>query len=142
MQIIETAATHQKPLQTRENQMGKADNEELRDATIAELARRHAGAISTNILAGHEQTLKFVADDLGSQLAMPGISELLIRTALACGRHHVGQLLIDLIQKCIDADAETAAIKEVERMEAAGKEDPARCSPKTRAVAAFAAHAP
>lgn len=121
--------------------MENAANEELRDATIAELARRHAAAMRTNILAGHEQTLKFVADDLGDQLVMPGISELLIRTALACGRHHVGQLLVDLIQKCIDTDAENEALKEVERMEAAGKADPARCRPKTRAVAAFAEHA-
>lgn len=98
--------------------MGHADIEDLRDAAIAEQARIHAVAIATNIRTGHEQTLSAMAEDFALRVSQPGITELLVRTAYACGPRQVGQMLIDLIQKGVDDQAELAAVKEVERIEA------------------------
>lgn len=99
--------------------MGHADTEELRDAAIAEQARSHSAAITTNIRTGHEQTLTTIAEDFSCRVSKPGVTEMLVRTAMACGPRAAGQMLIDLVQAGIDAEAELAAIKEVERMEAA-----------------------
>lgn len=97
--------------------MGHAENEDLRDAAIAEAARRHAGAVRQNILIGHEQTLSAQADEFALRVSQPGVTEHLIRSAMSCGPALAGQMLLDLIQKGINAEAELAAIKEVERME-------------------------
>lgn len=97
--------------------MGHADNEDLRDAAIAEAARRHASAVRQNILTGHEQTLSAQADEFALRVSQPGVTEHLIRAAMSCGPVLAGQMLLDLIQKGINAEAELAAIKEVERME-------------------------
>jgi hypothetical protein len=104
-----------------ENSMGHADFdlEELRDAAIAEQARSHSTTIATNIRTGHEQTLTTMAEDFACRVSKPGVTETLVRTAMACGPRAAGQMLIDLVQAGIDAEAELAAIKEVERMEAA-----------------------
>lgn len=98
--------------------MGHADIEELRDQTIADLARRHAAAIATNIRAGHEQTLGTMADEFALRVSQPGVTEQLIRAAMSCGPLQAGQMLIDLIQKGIDGEAGLVAVKEVEHMEA------------------------
>lgn len=97
--------------------MGHAENEELRDETIAELTRRHAAAISTNVRIGHEQTLSTVAERLALRLSGSGVTEQLVGAALASGPYQAGQMLIDLIVKCVAIEAELEAIKEVERME-------------------------
>ena len=92
---------------------GEADD--AFDAAVVEAARRHAAAIRTNILTGHQQTLHDIATDLGDGLADTGVMEQLVRAAFAVGPRTAGQLLLDLIQKCIDTDAENEALKEVER---------------------------
>lgn len=119
--------------------MGHHYDEEQRDQAIADAARRHAAAIRTNILTGHEQTLKFAADDLAERMCAPGVTEQLIRSALSCGPLLAGQMLIDMVQKGIDADAELAAIREIERAEKFAKADPDNCRARTRAVAEFRA---
>jgi hypothetical protein len=121
--------------------MGHMDIEEMRDTTIAELARKHAAAIRTNVMQGHEQTLHDLGNALGDRLSDNAVMATLIRTAMTCGPLTAGQMLTDLAQKCIDADAEFEALKEVERMEAARKADPASFLPKRRAVAEFAERA-
>lgn len=98
--------------------------EEQRDEAIAEAARRHAAAIRTNVLTGNEKALHDLANALGERLCQKGVGEQLIRSSVACGPHTAGNLLLDLIQKCIDDDAEIEAIKEVERAEAAGLAEP------------------
>ncbi len=112
--------------------MGHRDIEELRDAAIAEAARRHAAAIRTNILTGNERTLHDLGNALGERLCQKGASEILIRSSVAAGPHTAGNLLLDLIQKCIDDDAEIEAIKEIERAEAFAKADPDKCIPTMR----------
>lgn len=98
--------------------MRHLDPEDQRDQAIAEAARRHAAAIDTNISAGHEQTLASMADDFAHLLGKPGVSESLIRAARSVGNLGAGQMVNDLIQRCIDADAENEATKEIERAEA------------------------
>jgi hypothetical protein len=115
--------------------------EEERDATIADLARKHALAIRSNVMQGHEQTLHDLGNALGDRLCDNAVMATLIRAAMTCGPLTAGQMLIDLTQKCIDSDAELEAIKEVERMESARKADPASFLPKRRAVAVFAERA-
>lgn len=97
--------------------MGHLSTEEMRDAAIADAARRHAAAVRQNILVGHEQTLTVAADELAHRLSQPGVTEHLICSAMSCGPALAGQMLIDLIQKGIEAGAELAAIKEIERLE-------------------------
>lgn len=97
--------------------MGHADIEDLRDAEIARLAREHATAIAINIRVGHEQTLSTMAEEFALRAGKPGVTEQLIRAAMSCGPLQAGQMLIDLIQKGIDGEAELVAVKEVERME-------------------------
>jgi len=95
--------------------------EELRDQQIAELARKHAAATRTNILTGNEKVLHDISNDLGRRLNQKGVSECLVRTAIACGPLTAGNMLIDLIQKCIDADAENEVLEEVKRLERASR---------------------
>lgn len=116
--------------------MGHADNhEELRDAAIAEAARKHAAAIRTNVLTGNQQALHDLANALGDRLSAPGVSDQLIRAALVSGPVTAGKLLADLIQKCIDSDAELVAIQHVEQLEA-----DARAERRERALAGAMAH--
>lgn len=112
--------------------MGHADTEELRDAAIAEAARRHAAAIRTNILSGNAKALHDLANELGDCLSQPGVCEQLIQSAIKCGPHTGGNRLLDLIQACIDSDAECEAIKEIERTEAAAVADPDNIRPTLR----------
>lgn len=95
------------------------DPEDQRDAKIAELARKHVAAIATNIRTGHEQTLFTMAEEFAFRVSQAGVTEHLIRAAMSVGPLGAGQMLIDLIQKGIDCEAENEAVKEVERMEAA-----------------------
>lgn len=94
------------------------DQEEMRDQAIAEAARRHAAAIRTNVLTGHQQTLTSMAEEFADRVSQPGITEHLIRAAMSVGPWIAGRMLLDLIQKGIDAEAEIEAIKEIERAEA------------------------
>ena len=95
-----------------------ADPGHLRDLAIAEAARRHAAAMRTNILTGHQQTLETLAEDFAHRVSQPGVTEQLVRATVSCGSAVAGQMLVDLIGKGIDAEAEAAAIKEIEHREA------------------------
>lgn len=95
------------------------DPDDLRDAAVAEATRRHAAAIRANILTGHEQTLMMMTTDFAYRVSLPGVTEHLIRAALSIGPLGAGQMLIDMIGKGIEFEAENCALKEVERMEAA-----------------------
>lgn len=112
--------------------MAIRDNEDLRDEAIAAAARRHAAATRTNVLIGNEKVLHDLGNALGERLCQKGVTEQLIRSSVSCGPHTAGNLLLDLIQKCIDDDAELEAIKEIERIEAAAKSDPDNCRPTMR----------
>ena len=81
----------------------------------AELAKqfpRHRAAILTNALTGHDQTLTLLGETLCDRLSGKGITEHLIRAALSCGTWTAGQLLLDLINKCIDDHADVGATVE------------------------------
>lgn len=98
--------------------MPNLDPEEQRDLAIAAAARRHAAAMRTNVLTGHQQTLDMLAEDLAHRLSQPNVTQQLVRAALLCGATLAGQVLGDLIQKGIDDAAEIAAVEEIERLEA------------------------
>ncbi len=93
------------------------DHEEQRDELIGEKQRMHAAAIRTNVLASHHQTLHDLANAFGNRLSADGVCEQLIKAAIASGPYTAGQLLVDMINRCINDDAELEAIKEVERIE-------------------------
>lgn len=84
------------------------------EALIAE-TKRQAAAIRTNALTGHEQTLESLAESLAHRLSQSGVTEHLVRAALSVGPLGAGQMLLSLIGKCIEEDAETAALVELER---------------------------
>ena len=98
--------------------MRNLDPEEQRDMAIATAARRHAAAMHTNAGIGHQQTLGTLAEDLAHRLSQSGVTEQLVRTSELCGDLMLGQMVRDLIQKSIDAEAEIAATKEIEQLEA------------------------
>ena len=112
--------------------MKQLDIEEQRDAKICELARAHADATKTNVMNSNSKVLHDLSNALGDRLNHCGVSELLIHAALCCGPLTAGQMLIDLIQKCIDADAETEALVEVERMKVAAANEPENCRHSAR----------
>lgn len=85
------------------------------DRELAEVAKRHAAAMRTNILTGHQQTLEALGESLSQRLGERGNIEGLIRTALSCGPHTTGNQLLDMIDNCINDDAETAALVEMDR---------------------------
>lgn len=90
------------------------------DQQLAEVTKRHAAAMRTNVLTGHKQTLEALAESLAFRLAERGNAEHLIRSALSCGPHTAGNQLLDMIDNCISDDAETAALAEMGRAESAG----------------------
>lgn len=87
---------------------------------LASLKKRHANAIHTNALTGHEQTLEALAEDMTQRLRKPGITEHLVRAALAGGPLTAGQMLLDLVGKGISDAADIAALVEMDRGEGAG----------------------
>lgn len=89
------------------------------DRHLAEVTKRHAAAMRTNALTGHEQTLVDLAESLAHRLGQSGVTEQLVRTALISPLT-VGQMLLGLVGKCIADDAETAALVEIGRAERAG----------------------
>ena len=100
--------------------------EEADDAYDAKLiagTKRHTAAILTNARAGHQQTLESLAESWAHRVSQPGVSELLIRAALVGGPLAAGQMLLDLIAKVIDDQAENAALVELERADRAGGMD-------------------
>lgn len=121
--------------------MGHMDIEELRDATIAELARKHAAAIRKNVLQGHAQTMRDLGNAVGDRLCDNDLMAQLVRASMVGGALMAGTLMTDTIQRCIDADAEHEALKEVERMERDRAADPASFRAKRRVVAEFAERA-
>lgn len=114
--------------------MGRIDTEELREATIKELTRRHVIALRTLVLTGHAQTLSSLSEDLAHRMSQPGVTEQLVRMSLSVGPVGLGQSILALIEKDIEAAAEVEAIKEVERMEADPDADPNAYRPTLRQV--------
>lgn len=101
--------------------------DEAFDRELAEVTKRHAAAMRTNATTGHQQTLEALTESLAHRLGERerddsecDILSDLIRTALSCGPHTAGNRLLDLIGKCIDDDAETAALVEMDRAQRAG----------------------
>ena len=89
------------------------------DAKLTDGTKRHTAAILTNARAGHQQTLESLAESWAHRVSQSGVSELLIRAALVGGPLAAGQMLLDLINKSIAADAENAALVELDRAERA-----------------------
>jgi hypothetical protein len=104
------------PLDLEHEVQGERDDDFDAAVAVAAAARRQAAAIRTNALTGHQQTLEGLAEDFAHRVSQPGVTETLIRTALSCGPSTAGQMLLDLIQKGVDLEAEVEALKEVERM--------------------------
>lgn len=89
------------------------------DAHLAEVTKRQSSAMRTNALIGHEQTLQGLAESLAYRMSQSGVTEQMVRTALISPLT-AGQMLLDLVGKCIAEDAETAALVEMERGQKAG----------------------
>lgn len=87
------------------------------DAAVAAECGPWAKALRQNIVAGHLQTIDMVVEPFSDRISREGITELVIRTAISMGALAAGQLVLDMVQKCIDAQAEIEAIKEVEKRE-------------------------
>jgi hypothetical protein len=96
---------------------GEADDDF--DKHLAEVTKRQAAAMRTNALIGHEQTLTGLAESLAYRMSGEGVTEQLVRTALISPLT-AGQMLLDLVGKCLADDAETAALVEMERGQRAG----------------------
>lgn len=103
----------------RQHEIEQEEAAAFETALIAE-KKRQAAAMRTNALTGHQQTLSNLAESLAHRMSKPGVTEHLVRAALAVGPLGAGQMLLDLVGKCIDDDAETAALVEMERTERAG----------------------
>lgn len=112
--------------------MGRIDTEELRSTLIDQLTREHAVAIRAKAAAGDAETLHDLGNAVGDRLSQPGVSELMIQTALRSGTTNAGAMVLALVEKCIDADAELEALKEVEQIEAAASADPDNYRPTMR----------
>jgi hypothetical protein len=97
---------------------GEADDDF--DARLAEGTKRQIAAIRTNALTGHVQTLEQLAEGLAHRMSGKNVTEYLVRAALVGGPLTAGQMLLDLITKCIADDAENAALVELERADLAG----------------------
>lgn len=106
-----------------------AIDREHEDAELAEAAfterlaaatKLHAAAIRENILTGHEQTIEDITDNLLDRMVANGVTQTIVRAAFVGGALTAGQLLLDLINKRIEIDAENAALVELDREERAG----------------------
>jgi hypothetical protein len=91
----------------------RAEADEAYEAALAAETARHEKAIRANALTGHEQTLGLLAEQLQNRLVGEGVTEHLIRAALTCGTWTAGQLLLDLIGKCIADHADAGATVEL-----------------------------
>ncbi len=91
----------------------RAEADEAYEAALAAETARHEKAIRANALTGHEQTLGHLAERLQDRLVGEGVTEYLIRAALSCGTWTAGQLLLDLVGKCIEDYAEAGATVEM-----------------------------
>lgn len=108
--------------------MTAADSlDEMREREIATQTARFTRAITHNCLTNADTALHDMGNALVDHLSQPGVSEHLIRSALSCGPLQAGQMLLDLIGKCIADEAEIEAIKEVDRMEEAAQEFSTDC---------------
>lgn len=99
----------------REHELqGEADD--AFDAALAAETKRQAAAMRTNALTGHEQTLSSLTESFCHELTGKGITEALIVATLT---DPLMTLLLAhlLLKSCIDEDAETAALVEMERGE-------------------------
>lgn len=94
--------------------------DEAFDAQLAEVSKRHAAAMRTNVITGHKQTLEALAESLAHRMSKPGVTEYLVRAAISCGPLTAGQMLLDLVGKCIADEAETAALVEMDRAQGSG----------------------
>lgn len=111
-------------------------HEERRDEVIAELTELHLGTRYTALIAGDENTIRGVcgsaSDVLGSD---ESVLRELIEKSMGFGGQRVNYTAFrDLVVRVMRAEAEVEAIKEVEALEKAAKEDPDNCKPKGRAA--------
>jgi hypothetical protein len=84
------------------------------EALAAETTRQ-AAVIRSNCLTGHAQTLEAVAEALAHRLSLSGVTEHLVRSVLSCGPLTAGQMLLELVGKCIADEAAEAARVELGR---------------------------
>lgn len=89
------------------------------DKHLAEVTKRHAAAMLTNARSGHEQTLSDLLMGVCHLMTGETVTETLIRTALISDLA-AGEMFRKLVERCIDEDAETAALVEIDRAERAG----------------------
>lgn len=98
-------------------------HEEMRDEEIRVQTKRHAAAIRANVATDHAQTIENIDEDVSFALSEPRVLAGMIRASKAIGVLTAGQMFDALVEKAIEARAEIAAVKEVERMERAGREE-------------------
>lgn len=88
------------------------------DATDAAMPAARLTAVQRAVAAAEDDpTLDNLANDLCERLGRDGVVNTLIRAALSCGPTVAGQMLLDLINKGVELEAENLAIREVESAE-------------------------
>lgn len=129
-------------LHTKGKTMGHADNEELRDGLIADLAEKQLLARRNALLAGDKKTMSEVCNSVLDYLS--GASDLpqLVIQSLTSARAVTGKSFGDVVAKVMADEAECDAIRQVEQLEREAKENSDNFKPKTRAVAAFITASP
>lgn len=105
--------------------------EEQRDEVIAELTEKHLARRRALVRDGDKKTVVDVANDVLDQMAAEHISELVIESQHAA-RAVIGKKFVNVVTKVLTDHAEADAIREVEALERAAKDDPDNCRPKGR----------
>lgn len=95
--------------------------EELRDAEIAKRALKIAAMTRSLIRINHAETIHDISNALGNVLCDDEVIGKLAQAALV-GPLTAGEMFVTLLAKCIADDADTEAVKQVERIEA-GRDD-------------------
>ncbi|MEC5161892.1 hypothetical protein [Janthinobacterium sp. CG_S6] len=97
--------------------MNTCDHEERREEMIVERLKKHADYTRAQCQAGDAKMLRDIANNLGSLLVEPGVSEEIVKSVALGYAGLAGNLVAKLVNKAIDDDAEVEAIKEVEKLE-------------------------
>lgn len=111
--------------------MNAADHKALRDDEITRRTRDEFQKQRNAILAGDKRATTDACNSLADYFANSPDWPTLIRTALCGSADVTGKQFTDLLVKVMQDDAEVVAIRTVEGMEAAAKQDPENFAPRT-----------
>lgn len=116
--------------------MNATEHEDVRNSVIDLRTNDEFKKQRNAILAGDKRATTGACNSLMDYLTNSEDWPTLIRTALATSSDVTGKRFTDLLVKVMQADAEVVAIRAVEDMEAAAKDDPANYTPtRTQRIA-------